>query len=110
MAEFLILLFENENEEEIQAFDICFGNAPMDDLVKEKLNLDFDENGKIALTGNVDFLLVDRILQNEIFHSQPPKSFNRSDFDKIIAPINNLKLMMLLQLLLTCTLKQLKLI
>lgn len=87
-----ITFFENENEEEIQAFDICFGNAPMDDLVKEKLNLDFDENGKIALTGNVDFLLVDRILQNEIFHSQPPKSFNRSDFDKIIAPINNLKI------------------
>jgi anhydro-N-acetylmuramic acid kinase len=87
-----ITFFENENEEEIQAFDICFGNGPIDDLVKEKLNLDFDKNGEIALSGNVDFLLADRILQNEIFHAKPPKSFDRHDFDKIIAPINNLKI------------------
>lgn len=82
----------NNNENDIEAFDLCFGNAPLDDLVKEKLNKNFDKDGKLAKKGKIDHLLADRILQNEIFKQKPPKSFDRNDFAKIIAPINNLKI------------------
>jgi anhydro-N-acetylmuramic acid kinase len=86
-----ITYFNSENEEEIKAFDICFGNAPLDDLMRKKLGRDFDQDGEVAKKGTVDFLLADRILQNELFHKKPPKSFDRDDFSEIISPINNLK-------------------
>lgn len=87
-----ITYFASDIEEEIEAFDVCFGNAPLDDLVKAKLGLDYDQDGEIAKKGAVDFLLADRILQDEIFHKAPPKSFDRDDFKKLLAPINSLKI------------------
>ncbi|OFW79891.1 MAG: anhydro-N-acetylmuramic acid kinase [Alphaproteobacteria bacterium RIFCSPLOWO2_01_FULL_40_26] len=87
-----ITYFTGNDEKDIIAFDVCFGNAPFDDLMKEKLNNDFDEDGKLSQSGNVDFILADRILQNEIFHKKPPKSFDRDDFAALLAPIKNLKI------------------
>jgi anhydro-N-acetylmuramic acid kinase len=87
-----ITYFQNGNENDMEAFDICFGNAPLDDLIKEKLGKDFDENGNLARSGEVDFILADRILGNDIFQKKPPKSFDRDDFRQLLAPINSLKL------------------
>lgn len=87
-----ITYFDNDDENSIEAFDTCFGNAPLDDLVKKVTTKDFDENGNLAKTGEIDFLLADRILQNKIFHKKPPKSFDRDDFSALLSPINNLKL------------------
>ena len=87
-----ITYFKSDDANEIEAFDVCFGNAPLDDLVKEKLGLNFDENGQLAKNGAIDFILADRILQNEIFHKKPPKSFDRDDFVALLAPINSLKI------------------
>ncbi len=81
-----------EDEESIEAFDVCFGNAPFDDLMQKKLGLDFDRGGEISASGNIDFVIADRILQNEIFHKKPPKSFDRDDFSFILSPINSLKI------------------
>lgn len=86
-----ITYLRNNNENDIEAFDTCFGNAPFDDLMRKKFNCDFDEDGKIAKRGQIDFILADRILQNEIFHKKPPKSFDRDDFSLLLAPINSLK-------------------
>ncbi len=86
-----ITYIRNDNENDIEAFDTCFGNAPLDDLVKKKFNLDYDEDGKLAKRGQIDFILADRILQNEIFHKKPPKSFDRDDFSDLLSPINSLK-------------------
>jgi anhydro-N-acetylmuramic acid kinase len=86
-----ITYFPGDSENDIEAFDICFGNAPFDDLMKEKFGRDFDQNGELAKSGNVDFILADRILQNEIFHKKPPKSFSRDDFSTLLSPINSLK-------------------
>ncbi len=86
-----ITYFSNENENDIEAFDICFGNAPLDDLMKKKFGRDFDTDGELAKNGTVNLLLADRILQNEIFHKKPPKSFDRDDFVQIISPINDIK-------------------
>jgi anhydro-N-acetylmuramic acid kinase len=87
-----ITYIPNDDENSIQAFDICFGNAPFDDLMQKKLQQDYDKNGDLAKKGEVDFILADRILQNEIFVKNPPKSFDRDDFKEILAPINNLKI------------------
>lgn len=87
-----ISYLNNNDENAIEAFDICFGNAPLDDLMKKKFGRDFDHNGELAKKGAIDFLLADRILQNELFHKTPPKSFDRDDFAEIVAPINNLKI------------------
>lgn len=86
-----ITYFDSDDENEIEAFDTCFGNAPLDDLMKKKFGCDFDQNGKLAKGGEVDFILADRILQNEIFHQKPPKSFDRDDFSELLSPINSLK-------------------
>ena len=86
-----ITYIRNDNENDIEAFDTCFGNAPLDDLVRKKFNLDYDEDGKLAKRGQIDFILADRILQNEIFHKKPPKSFDRDDFSTLLSPINSLK-------------------
>lgn len=87
-----ITFFENNDINSIKAFDICFGNAPIDDLVKNKLNLDFDEDGKLAKNGNINYELSQKILTNKLFQKNPPKSFDRNDFKEILEPINKLKL------------------
>ncbi len=79
------------DENTIEAFDVCFGNAPFDDLMKEKFGQDFDENGKLSKSGHADFIIADHILQNKIFRSKPPKSFDRDDFINVLAPITHLK-------------------
>lgn len=86
-----ITYLRSDAENDIEAFDTCFGNAPLDDLVKKKFNCDYDEDGKIAKKGQIDFVLADRILQNDLFHKKPPKSFDRDDFAALLAPINSLK-------------------
>lgn len=87
-----ITCFKQGDENSIEAFDVCFGNAPFDDLMQKKFGHDFDENGKLSSLGQIDFILADRILQNDIFHKKPPKSFDRDDFSEILAPINSLKI------------------
>ena len=86
-----ITCFSEHDENSIKAFDTCFGNAPFDDLMKTKFGLDFDRDGEIAKKGQVNFILADHILQDEIFHKKPPKSFDRDDFANLLAPINSLK-------------------
>ncbi len=86
-----ITYLRNDDENDIEAFDTCFGNAPLDDLVKKKFNCDYDEDGRLAKRGQVNFILADHILQNEIFHKKPPKSFDRDDFSALLSPINSLK-------------------
>jgi len=85
-----VTYFAGDQESDIEAFDVCFGNAPFDDLVRKKLQQDFDKNGELSKRGNIDFILADRILRNDIFHKKPPKSFDRDDFAELLAPINSL--------------------
>lgn len=87
-----VTYFENEDENSIRAFDICFGNAPFDDLVKRKTGADYDLDGNLAKKGKVDLVMANNILKNDIFYKKPPKSFSRNDFEQLLLPINNLKL------------------
>lgn len=85
-----ITYFSSNKEHDIQAFDLCFGNAPFDDLMKEKFQLPFDADGTLTQSGTADIILANRILQNDIFHRKPPKSFDRDEFAHLIAPIKSL--------------------
>jgi anhydro-N-acetylmuramic acid kinase len=85
-----ITYFDNYDENEIEAFDICFGNAPFDDLMREKFGRDFDKKGQLAKSGNVSYAMADQILQNDIFHKRPPKSFDRNDFCALLSVIKNI--------------------
>ncbi len=87
-----ITYFNGDDENNIEAFDICFGNAPFDDLVKKKFGLDFDENGQIAKKGKINFELCQEILTNNIFHQKPPKSFHRQDFKTTLAKLEDLEI------------------
>lgn len=82
----------NKNENSIAAFDLCFGNAPLDNLIQKSKNFDFDFDGQIASQGNVDLKIAEEILQNELFSRKPPKAFHREDFAKIIKKAETLKL------------------
>ena len=45
----------DDNINNIISCDFCFGNAIIDDLVREKLNIGFDKDGEVASKGGSEF-------------------------------------------------------
>ncbi len=62
------------------AFDCGPGNALIDQWVKSRLGLEYDENGAIAAKGNLNPAVVEHYLSHEYFARPVPKSLDRSDF------------------------------
>ena len=62
------------------AFDTGPANAPINDLMKTRLGLDFDEDGKIAASGTVAHGVLETFLAENYFARMPPKSLDRNDF------------------------------
>lgn len=87
-----ITYFPSEREDEIEAFDLCFGNAPFDDLMKIRLGREFDKDGEVGNRGKINFEIAEKILQNEIFYAKPPKSFDRNEFNKIVNIVEQLEI------------------
>ncbi len=75
----------------LQAFDVCFGNAPFNDLMYKKFHKEFDENGDLAKTGKINLELINKILEHKIFNQSLPKSFSRNDFDEALSPLQSLE-------------------
>jgi anhydro-N-acetylmuramic acid kinase len=65
---------------DLLAFDTGPGNALIDDWVRLHSGADFDEDGRIALSGWVDAERLARLLDNPYFARRPPKSLDRHDF------------------------------
>lgn len=63
------------------AFDTGPGNALIDDWVRARAGLAFDEAGALAGAGNVDERALALLLENDYFDRPPPKSLDRDDFD-----------------------------
>ncbi len=87
-----ITYIENNQEENLIAFDVCFGNAPLNDLVKKKTDKDFDKNGLLASKGKVNQDFTKAILALNYFKKQPPKSLDRNQFDEVIKKFSKLKM------------------
>jgi len=86
------ITYFNHELESLVAFDLCFGNAPMNDLMIKKLNQEFDKDGEIASNGITNLELITEISQNNLFQQPIPRSFSRNDFDEILSPILTLDL------------------
>lgn len=85
-------IFNKNDENSLIGFDVCFGNAVFDDLVKQQLNQDFDVDGKITSHGMINTEIASKILQNEIFYRAIPRAFDRQDFFEILKPLQFLSL------------------
>ncbi len=55
-----ITYLKDNNINNIMACDICFGNAPMDDLVYKFNGSEFDRDGEMAKSGEIDYNLAEK--------------------------------------------------
>ena len=70
------------------ACDTGPGNALVDDLMRNRLGLAFDQDGAAASRGKVDQRVLDELLAHPFFAAPPPKSLDRNDFSG--APVERL--------------------
>ncbi len=73
-----------EDDGALLAFDTGPANAPMDDLIRERLGLPRDEGGQLAASGTADERIVDAALNRNFMLRMPPKSLDRNDFLDIV--------------------------
>lgn len=64
----------------IIAFDTGPASALIDDLVRERFGVPFDDEGRIAAQGTVDQDLLARLMDHPFFDRPAPKSLDRQDF------------------------------
>jgi anhydro-N-acetylmuramic acid kinase len=62
------------------ACDTGPGNALLDDLMRNRLGVPFDQDGGVAARGKADQSILDKLLANPFFAEPPPKSLDRNDF------------------------------
>ena len=75
------------NQESIRiAFDICPVNIVLNHYVK-KIGYDFDESGRIALTGKVNAELLNRLNSIDFYNKNPPKSLGLEWVQKEVFPL-----------------------
>jgi len=77
---------------EIVSLDTGPGNFLIDKILqlKSKNKIQFDKNGMIAFTGNVDKNILDSYLNDPFYDSLPPKSLDVNDFT--LSPVRSLSI------------------
>ena len=68
----------------LMAFDTGPANAPINDLMRDRLGHSHDEGGALAAQGEVDEDFVASVLKDPWFDAPPPKSLDRNDFHGLI--------------------------
>ena len=66
---------------ELTGYDIGPGNVLMDSWCREIKSCDFDENGRWAEKGNLNQMLLDKLMEEEFIHKNPPKSSGTDYFN-----------------------------
>lgn len=72
------------------AFDTGPGNSVLNDFVKEKAGIEFDEGGSLAAGGTASKEIVARFLECDYFSRMPPKSLDRDDFKFLVNEVSHL--------------------
>jgi anhydro-N-acetylmuramic acid kinase len=72
------------------AFDTGPANAPINDLMQSRRGLDFDEDGKLAMTGRVETGALELFLDDPFFSRIPPKSLDRNAFPEMMSLVREL--------------------
>ena len=62
------------------AFDTGPASALLDDFVRRRRGLPFDEGGRLAASGRVDEGVLATLMANPFFAAKPPKSLDRNEF------------------------------
>ena len=75
---------------EIIAFDTGPANALIDDFLRHRLGLSYDENGALAAQGRVDEALVSAWMADPYFRRPAPKSLDRNHFHTATAQVERL--------------------
>lgn len=68
------------SDESMLAFDTGPGNALIDDLLRERLGLPYDDAGAIGARGVPEEPLIDWLMRHPYFAATPPKSLDRNWF------------------------------
>jgi anhydro-N-acetylmuramic acid kinase len=71
---------ENGNGGTLLAFDTGPGNALLDDWLLQTTGAPMDKDGALAAEGSVDQVCLKKLMNNDYFEKQPPKSLDRDDF------------------------------
>ena len=79
-----------EEEGALLAFDTGPANAPLNDLLRARRGVDFDEDGRIAREGEVETGALELFLAEPYFSRMPPKSLDRNDFDEMVGLVGEL--------------------
>ena len=66
------------------AFDTGPGNCLIDDMMTKYFSKEFDDEGRLALQGDVDSKFLTTLMSDEFFNRTPPKSLDRSYFHKYL--------------------------
>ena len=77
-----ITYIQDQNIENVIAFDTGPGNMVIDGLMKELYNLPYDDEGKIASSGKVSKELLDYLLTDEYYNLSYPKSTGREKYSQ----------------------------
>ncbi len=81
---------EPHAEGALLAFDTGPANAPVNDLMQERLGLAYDKDGAVARGGTVEMGALELFLAEPYFARMPPKSLDRNDFDEMVALVREL--------------------
>ncbi|MDO6585568.1 anhydro-N-acetylmuramic acid kinase [Salipiger sp. 1_MG-2023] len=79
-----------EQDGALLAFDTGPANAPLNDLVAQRLGLDCDRDGELAARGAVVDGALELFLQEDYFRRMPPKSLDRDDFSLMLDLVREL--------------------
>ncbi|WP_116084175.1 anhydro-N-acetylmuramic acid kinase [Tropicimonas sp. IMCC34011] len=74
----------------VLAFDTGPANAPVDDLMRQRLGRPFDEGGALAISGEPDEAILSDFLSHPYFFRMPPKSLDRNDFPGLVRAVERL--------------------
>lgn len=81
---FANISYEKENER--IAFDICPVNIVLNYYCKQ-MNLEYDDEGKIASSGKINLNLLDKLNELEFYQKNPPKSLGLEWVQQYVFPL-----------------------
>lgn len=84
------LIARPETDGALLAFDTGPANAPLNDLMQERLGQPYDAGGKLAARGTVETGALELFLAEPYFARIPPKSLDRNDFAEMVALVSEL--------------------
>lgn len=71
---------KNSTINDVFAFDTGPGNVMIDHFMKKYYSKDFDEDGKIALSGSIIIPIFNKLCEDEYYKIVPPKSTGREKY------------------------------